>query len=81
MNAAFFALVPVCSTGSVGDAAASAGMGIFVVIIAVASAILTPLYAFQQEDWRGLRAFPRRERLDPVAMLGVSMLFRGHGEA
>jgi hydrogenase-4 component B len=80
LNAAFFGLsrallqwVPPQATGIV------AGMGIFVVIIAVLSAVLTALYAFQQDDWRGLLSFSSAENAAiAVAMLGTALVFRGH---
>ncbi len=44
------------------------------------SAILTALYAFQQEDWRTLLSFSSAENASiAVAMLGVALIFRGHG--
>ncbi len=61
---------------------AAAGVGIFVVITGVASAILTALYAFQQEDWRRLLSFSSAENASiAVVMLGAALMFRGHGEA
>ena len=46
----------------------------------VLSAILTALYAFQQEDWRTLLSFSSAENAAiAVAMLGVALIFRGHG--
>ena len=54
-------------------------MGIFVIIVAVFSAILTALYAFQQEDWRTLLSFSSAENASiAVAMLGAALIFRGH---
>ena len=45
------------------------------------SAILTALYAFQQEDWRRLLSFSSAENASlAVAMLGVALIFRGHGK-
>ncbi len=83
LNAAFYGL----SRGLIDWAPAHAGVaatgiGIFVVIVAVASAILTALYAFQQEDWRRLLSFSTAENASiAVAMLGAALLFRGHGES
>ncbi len=83
LNAAFYGL----SRGLIEWApahhdAAAAGVGIFVVIIGVASAILTALYAFQQEEWRSLLSFSSAENASiAVAMLGAALMFRGHGEA
>ena len=83
LNAAFHALSRgLLDWAPAGDAAAAAGIGIFVVTVAVASAILTALYAFQQEDWRGLLSFSSAENASiSVAMLGAALMFRGHGEA
>jgi len=51
-----------------------------VVVVAVASTILTVLYAFQQEDWRGLLSFSSAENGSiAVAMLGVSLVFARDG--
>jgi len=53
------------------------GFGIFVVTIGVVSAILSVLYAFQQEDWRCLLSFSSAENASvSVALLGASLLFR-----
>jgi len=81
LNAAFYALSRGLLEWSPGqNAAVSAELGIFVVTIAVLSAILTALYAFQQEDWRGLLSFSSAENASiAVAMLGVALIFRGHG--
>jgi hydrogenase-4 component B len=50
------------------------------IIIAVLSAILTALYAFQQEDWRMLLSFSSAENASiAVAMLGAALIFRGDG--
>ncbi len=60
----------------------AAGLGIFVIIVGVLSAILTALYAFQQEDWRSLLSFSTAENASiAVTMLGAALIFRGHGEA
>ena len=43
------------------------------------SAVLTALYAFQQEDWRTLLSFSSAENASiAVAMLGAALIFRGH---
>jgi len=83
LNAAFYALSRgLLEWAPARDASAAATIGIFVVIVAVASAILTALYAFQQEDWRGLLSFSTAENASiSVAMLGAALMFRGHGEA
>jgi len=81
LNAAFYGLsrgllewIPAT------HAALVAGTGVFIVIVAVLSAVLTSLYAFQQEDWRTLLSFSSAENASiAVAMLGASLIFRGHG--
>ena len=56
------------------------GFGIFVVAIGVLSAILSVLYAFQQEDWRCLLSFSSAENASvAVALLGAALLFRQGG--
>lgn len=82
LNAAFFGL----SRGLLdwlpaGNAGPVAGLGTFLLIVAVVSAILTALYAFQQEDWRCLLSFSSAENASiAVAMLGSAMMFRGDGQ-
>jgi len=57
-------------------------LGIIVIAVGVVSAILTALYAFQQEDWRALLSFSSAENASiAVAMLGAAMLFRADGHA
>lgn len=79
LNAAFFGL----SRGLLnwipgGQAIGASGLGMFVVVLAVLSAILTALYAFQQDDWRGLLSFSSAENAAiAVAALGAALLFRG----
>lgn len=54
--------------------------GIVVVVVAVVSAILTVLYAFQQDSWRELLSFSSAENgAIAVTMLGVSLMFRQDG--
>ena len=58
----------------------SAGFGIFVITVGVLSAILSVLYAFQQEDWRCLLSFSSAENASiAVALLGAALLFRQGG--
>jgi len=80
LNAAFYGLSRgLLDWAPSHDAAATSAVGIFVVIVAVLSAILTALYAFQQEDWRGLLSFSSAENAAiAVAMLGAALIFRGH---
>jgi hydrogenase-4 component B len=83
LNAAFYGLSRGLVEWAPGqNAEIAAGIGIFVVIVAVLSAILTALYAFQQEDWRTLLSFSSAENAAiAVAMLGVALIFRGHAMA
>ena len=83
VNAAFYGLNRgLLEWAPAGHAGAATGVGILVVIIGVASAILTALYAFQQEDWRKLLSFSSAENAAiAVTMLGAALMFRGHGEA
>jgi formate hydrogenlyase subunit 3/multisubunit Na+/H+ antiporter MnhD subunit len=81
LNAAFFALsrgliewLPIDHTLPVSIA------GIFVVAIAVISAILTSLYAFQQEAWRELLSLSSAENGSiAVCLLGAALMFRQDG--
>lgn len=60
--------------------AVTAELGIFLLILSVVTAILTALYAFQEEDWRALLSFSTAENAAiAVAMLGAAMVFRGDG--
>lgn len=81
MNAAFFGLSRGVLEWLPPQAALSSGLGIFIIIVGVLSAILTALYAFQQEDWRELLGFSSAENASiAVTMLGAALLFRGHGQ-
>lgn len=81
LNAAYFAL----GRGLLVWLPAAPGMpvsyaGIVVVVVAVVSAILTALYAFQQDSWRQLLSLSSAENgAVAVAMLGVAMMFRQDG--
>jgi formate hydrogenlyase subunit 3/multisubunit Na+/H+ antiporter MnhD subunit len=78
LNAAFFGLgrgliqwLPVDPAFPVSIA------GIFIVVIAVLSAILTALYAFQQESWRELLSLSSAENGSiAVCLLGAAIMFR-----
>jgi hydrogenase-4 component B len=79
LNAAFFAFGRAI-TGWMGDA--GPWLGAFLLILAVVSAALTALNAFQSDDWRRLLSFSSAENAAiATAMLGTSMLFRAGGEA
>ncbi len=56
--------------------------GIFIVAVAVISAILTSLYAFQQELWRELLSLSSAENGSiAVALLGIAVMFHQDGLA
>ena len=81
LNAAFFAL----SRGLIDwlpiDQALPVSVpGIFIVAIAVLSAILTALYAFQQDSWRELLSLSSAENGSiAVCLLGAALMFRQDG--
>ena len=76
LNAAFFAL----QRGLTLWLPASAGFGALVLVVAVLSAILTAMYAFQADDWRRLLSYSSAENAGiAVAALGASLLFRAGG--
>jgi hydrogenase-4 component B len=80
LNAAFFALsrallnwLPPAPDGVFPILAA------IVIVVATFSAILTILYAFQQDDWRRLLSFSSAENAGIATMaLGSAMLFRSY---
>ena len=80
LNAAFYGLSrSLLDWAPAQHASAAAALGIFIVIVAVLSAVFTALYAFQQDDWRSLLSFSSAENASiAVAMLGVALIFRGH---
>ena len=62
LNAAFYGLSRGLLEWAPGqNAAVAAGIGVFLIAVAVLSAVLTALYAFQQEDWRTLLSFSSAE--------------------
>ncbi len=83
LNAAFFGL----ARGLVGWLPATTSLpfsvsGIVIVAIAVLTAILTALYAFQQEGWRELLSLSSAENgAISVALLGAALMFRQDGLA
>ncbi|MGH7029307.1 MAG: proton-conducting transporter membrane subunit [Stellaceae bacterium] len=79
LNAAFFALGRGLLEWAPGNQAiAASGLGEFVVAAGVLSAILSALYAFQQEDWRALLSLSSAENAAvAVAALGAALMFRG----
>ena len=78
LNAAFFALSRGVLDWVAGPGAY--GLGIFIVIVGVLSAILAVLYAFQQDDWRSLLSFSSAENAAiAVTTLGAALMFRVSG--
>jgi hydrogenase-4 component B len=81
LNAAFFGL----SRGlldwlPIPTGAAASDPGIFVVAVAILTAILTALYAFQQENWRDLLSLSSAENgAIAVCLLGAALMFRQDG--
>ena len=54
-------------------------LSVVVIVVATISAILTVLYAFQQDDWRRLLSFSSAENASiAVVVLGAAMLFRSY---
>jgi len=74
LNAAFFAL----ERGYTSWLPPDEGLGTLLIAVGVLSAILSVLYAFQEDDWRRLLAFSSAENAAiAVTLLGASQLF-GH---
>ena len=77
LNAAYFGLSRSLMDWLPSLHTAGAGFGIFIITVGVLSAILSVLYAFQQEDWRCLLSFSSAENASvSVALLGTALLFR-----
>jgi hydrogenase-4 component B len=78
LNAAYFGLARGMLTWV--PPAFDQGFGIMLCTVGVISAILTTLYAFQQDEWRALLSFSSAENASiAVIALGASLLFRaGH---
>ena len=78
LNAAFFGLsralfnwLPPAPDG------AFPALAVIVIVVATFSAILTILYAFQQDDWRSLLSFSSAENASiAVIALGAALIFR-----
>ena len=80
LNAAYFALARSLMNWLPTLHGHAPRFGIFVVAVGVASAILSVLYAFQQEDWRCLLSFSSAENASvSVALFGAALLFRQGG--
>lgn len=80
LNAAFFALSrALMSWLPAGPSNAFPTLAVIVIVVATISAILTILYAFQQDDWRSLLSFSSAENASiAVVALGAAMLFRSY---
>jgi formate hydrogenlyase subunit 3/multisubunit Na+/H+ antiporter MnhD subunit len=80
LNAAFFALARALANwlpAAPGDAFPT--LSVIVIVVATFSAILTILYAFQQDDWRRLLSFSSAENASiAVVALGAALLFRSY---
>jgi hydrogenase-4 component B len=78
LNAAFFGLsralfnwLPAAPDGGFP------ALAMIVIVVATLSAILTILYAFQQDDWRALLSFSSAENASiAVVALGAALIFR-----
>jgi hydrogenase-4 component B len=81
LNAAFFGLSRAFLQWLPIDAGLPVSVaGIVIVAIAVFSAILTALYAFQQESWRELLSLSSAENGSiAVCLLGAALMFRRDG--
>lgn len=81
LNAAFYGLARgLIEWLPVDHSLAVSLPGIFIVVVAVISAILTVLYAFQQEDWRELLSLSSAENASiAVSLLGAALMFRRDG--
>ncbi len=80
LNAAFFALSRALMNW-IPTAADSAfpALAVIVIVVGTFSAILTILYAFQQDDWRRLLSFSSAENASiAVVALGSAMLFHSY---
>ena len=80
LNAAFFALGRALLTWFQRNPGTTLTLGILLVAIGVVSAVLSALYAFQQESWRRLLAFSSAENGSvAVGLLGASLIFAQNG--
>ena len=76
LNAAFFALGRSLLTWFQASPATMLTLGIILVIAGVISAVLSALYAFQEDSWRRLLAFSSAENgAVAVALLGAALIF------
>ena len=81
LNAGYFGLARAFTDWLPADHLWSVSVpGMFIVAIGVLSAILTALYAFQQESWRELLSLSSAENGSiAVCLLGLSLMFRADG--
>jgi formate hydrogenlyase subunit 3/multisubunit Na+/H+ antiporter MnhD subunit len=81
LNAAYFGLARGLTAWlPIGGGAGVSVFHGFIVAVAVVSAILTALYAFQQEDWRCLLSLSSAENSSiAVVLLGASLVFDRDG--
>jgi hydrogenase-4 component B len=80
LNAAYFGLSRSLMDWLPSLHEGTTGFGIFVVVVGVFSAILSVLYAFQQEDWRCLLGFSSAENASvAVTALGAAIMFQSGG--
>jgi len=80
LNAAFFSLGRALLSWFQLEPGTTLTLGILLVVIGVISAVLSALYAFQQESWRRLLAFSSAENGSvAVALLGASLIFAQNG--
>ena len=81
LNAAFFGLGRGLLDWIPGaEGIAAGGLGEVVVVAGVLSAVLSALYAFQQQDWRALLSLSSAENAAiAVTALGAALMFRGDG--
>ena len=81
LNAAFFGLSRAFTEWLPIDTSLPVSIpGIFIVVVAVLSAILTALYAFQQDSWRELLSLSSAENGSiAVCLLGAMLMFRRDG--
>lgn len=81
LNAAFFSLARGLVQWLPAQAAGSFGVSVLVIAAGAVSAVLAILYAFQQEDWRGLLSFSSAENAAvAVTALGACLMFRQASE-
>ncbi len=82
LNAAYFALSRALVVWLPGDAGEGFALGLTLLTLAVLTAILGILYAFQEEDWRRLLGLSTAENAGiACAALAAALLFRHAGLA